>query len=84
MGQDAYTESYRKLYETLREHFSPQVSGRQLNQHYRATVARLASRMADVAARGGGDGVYTDEEREHLRYAAWWLGFGSPENTDSD
>jgi hypothetical protein len=77
---DDYEEAHQKLDAGLRgPGLTPQVAGRRINTYYRASVQRAARGLWSA----GTSGVYTDEEREHLRYAARWLGY-EPEETSNE
>lgn len=72
--EDDYEVAYRTLYELLRAGagLAPQVAGRRINTYYRTSVQRVAEKLWEAGSEVSG---YTQEEKEHLRYAAQWLGF---------
>jgi hypothetical protein len=74
---DGYEKAHSDLYEALRAAgHTPQVAARKISAHYRASVQRAAQRVWQTAAE---DSQYSDLEREHLRFAARWLGFEPPD-----
>jgi hypothetical protein len=77
---DDFEEAHQKLDAGLRKAgLTPQVAGRRISTYYRASVQRVALALWTT----GTSDLYTEEEREHLRYAARWLGF-EPEETNNE
>jgi hypothetical protein len=68
-GTYAYDRLMRLL--TTKAGLTPQVAGRQVNDYARETVERVARGLWEAAD----SDYYTPEEKDHLKYAARWMGY---------